>query len=282
MKSILLDISQKIDTAYVHPLIEIKKEADALNIDFFIIGACARDLIFEYLYGIKSLRKTNDIDLGIKVATWGKFIKLMSALGGTKKFTQTRAQQRIKYNDIFIDIVPFGKIAGSTFTITWPSENDMVMNTLGFEEVFKHSIPVRLCNKPVLDVRISSPPGLTLLKLLSWKDAYPRRKKDAQDVFFIMNNYENEEVVKRMYHTNNPLIKEEDFDIKNACIKLLGKDMAKICATHTYHALRQILFDETHEKSQFNLVIDMMARYDTFEETLRMLVKLKEGFFMSR
>jgi len=47
MKNILIDISGKIDDSYIEPIIEIKNSAEALNIQFFVIGAFARDIIME-------------------------------------------------------------------------------------------------------------------------------------------------------------------------------------------------------------------------------------------
>lgn len=41
------------------------------------MGAFARDLILEYYHKIEPTRKTTDLDLGIKVAVWEDFDKLI-------------------------------------------------------------------------------------------------------------------------------------------------------------------------------------------------------------
>ncbi|MGD0279233.1 MAG: hypothetical protein ABSC11_07990 [Smithella sp.] len=51
MKTISFDLSGKIDQQKIEALLAIKKEADILNIPFFVVGAFARDIILK-LYGI--------------------------------------------------------------------------------------------------------------------------------------------------------------------------------------------------------------------------------------
>ena len=50
MKNISFDLSGKIDQQTVNALLAIKKEADTLNIPFFVVGAFARDIILKHCY----------------------------------------------------------------------------------------------------------------------------------------------------------------------------------------------------------------------------------------
>jgi predicted nucleotidyltransferase len=70
MSKIFFDLSGKIDQQTVAALFAVKKEADALNIPFFIVGASARDIILRHCYGIEPQRMTTDIDIGVEVASW--------------------------------------------------------------------------------------------------------------------------------------------------------------------------------------------------------------------
>jgi len=65
------------------------------------------------------------------------------------------------------------------------------MSVMGFDDVYRHSTTIRLSSSPPLEVKIPTLPGLAILKLLSWKNNYPERKKDARDLLFIMINYEH-------------------------------------------------------------------------------------------
>ncbi len=283
MKNILIDISGKLDSSYIATIKEIKKVADSLKIFFFIIGALARDIIMEYFYEIKAPRMTMDIDLGIKVSSWKQFDKLINTLEKSGEFKKLKEKRRVLYNDILIDIVPFGDISDKNERISWPPENEVVMSVMGFNEVYNYSTLVRLQNNPTLEVKIPTLPGLAILKLFAWKDNFPNRSKDAEDLLFIMKNYENAGIFDKLYKSELQLLESEDFDNQVAGIVLLGKEMSKICTNQTIEYLRKIIDEETSKNSDFNLIRDMLLpRRDDFNRILYLLKKLKEGIYYQR
>ena len=283
MKNILIDISGKIDSSYISAIKEIKKVADSQEISFFIIGALARDIIMEYFYEIKAPRITMDIDLGIKVSSWDKFNKLINTLEKSGEFKRLKEKHRILYNDIIIDIIPFGDISDKNERIIWPPENEVVMSVMGFNEVYNYSTLVRLQNSPTLEVKITTLPGLAILKLFAWRDSFPNRSKDAEDLLFIMKNYENAGIFEKLYESELHLLESEDFDNQIAGIVLLGKEMSKICTNQSFGYLRKIINEETSKNSNFNLIRDMLlSRRDDFNRILYLLKKLKEGIYYQR
>lgn len=283
MKNILIDISGKLDSLYIAAIKEIKKVADSLKISFFIIGALARDIIMEYFYEIKAPRMTADIDLGIKVSSWKQFDKLINALEKSGEFKKLKEKRRVLYNDILIDIIPFGDISDKNERISWPPENEVVMSVMGFDEVYNYSTLVRLQNNPALEVKIPTLPGLAILKLFAWRDNFPNRSKDAEDLIFIMKNYENAGIFDKLYKSELQLLKSEDFDNQVAGIVLLGKEMSKICTNQTIEYLRKIINEETSKNSDFNLIRDMLLpKRDDFNRILYLLKKLKEGIYYQR
>ena len=283
MKNILIDISGKIDSLYISAIKEIKKVADSQEISFFIIGALARDIIMEYFYEIKAPRITMGIDLGIKVSSWDKFSKLINTLEKSGEFKRLKEKHRILYNDIIIDIVPFGDISDKNERIIWPPENEVVMSVMGFNEVYNYSTLVRLQNSPTLEVKITTLPGLSILKLFAWRDSFPNRSKDAEDLLFIMKNYENAGIFEKLYESELHLLESEDFDNQIAGIVLLGKEMSKICTNQTFVYLRKIINEETSKNSNFNLIRDMLlSKRDDFNRILYLLKKLKEGIYHKR
>ena len=283
MKNILIDISGKIDSSYISAIKEIKKVADSQEISFFIIGALARDIIMEYFYEIKAPRITMDIDLGIKVSSWDKFNKLINTLEKSGEFKRLKEKHRILYNDIIIDIIPFGDISDKNERIIWPPENEVVMSVMGFNEVYNYSTLVKLQNSPTLEVKITTLPGLAILKLFAWRDSFPNRSKDAEDLLFIMKNYENAGIFEKLYESELHLLESEDFDNQIAGIVLLGKEMSKICTNQSFGYLRKIINEETSKNSNFNLIRDMLlSRRDDFNRILYLLKKLKEGIYYQR
>ncbi len=280
MKNILFDLSGKIEQQKIEALLAIKKEADILNIPFFVVGAFARDIILKHCYGITPRRMTEDIDLGINVNDWAQFNKLTDSLISTGKFSRTKEPQRFLFQSIPIDIVPFGEIASEKIKIDWPPEHKIFMSIIGFKEAFENSIIVRLNSDPKLDIKVPTLASLAIMKLISWNEKYPERPKDADDLFLIMNEYENAGNFDRLYTKEQDLLTEEGFDNQIASIRLLGKDMAMIADKDTAKVVRSILEDKTNDPH--NLVIDIVRGQrmsdNNFETINLKFEKLKNGF----
>jgi predicted nucleotidyltransferase len=281
MTSILFNLSGKIEKPIVEALYLLKGIADSLGIAFFVVGAFARDLILKHRYSIEPRRKTGDIDLGVEVANWEQFEKLKESLISTGQFSQTSDKQRLRCGAILIDILPFGPITGRDKRISWPPEHEMIMSMVGFEEAYEYSITFRLSSDPELDIKIASLPGLAIMKLISWKEKYPNRRRDAEDLLFITNKYEEAGNTERLYDEDLSLLQEENFDTKLAGTRLLGRDMAKISDLRTVRIIKGILDTETEEPSQYKLATDMIWEASIpdlrFDETLAQLGKLKQG-----
>jgi predicted nucleotidyltransferase len=228
MTSILFNLSGKIEKPVVDALYLLKRVAHSLDIPLFAIGAFARDLILKHGYGIEPRRKTGDIDLGVAVANWGQFQTLFDSLISTSQFSRTSETQRLRCGPVLIDILPFGSIAGEDKKISWPPAHEIIMSMVGFEEAYEYSLTFRLSSDPELDFKLASLPGLAIMKLISWNEKYPNRKRDAEDLLLIMNKYEEAGNTERLYEEELSLLQEENFDTKLAGTRLLGRDMAKM------------------------------------------------------
>jgi len=275
----LNDLSGKIDPSSLKVLLEINKYAIKLNLDYFIIGATARDILLEHSHDIKSTRMTKDIDIAVCVTNWEEYKALIDELMATGRFAKHAQKQRYDYDGTSIDIIPFGDISGPDNKISWPPYHDPIMSTVGFIDIYKNAKIYRFNNKPVLDIKVPSIPGLAMLKILSWNDAYPGREKDAEDLLFIMREYQRAGIEDRLYGQETSLLEEEDFDIELAGIRLLGRDMARISSTATVKAIKEILIDETMENCKCRLAFQMEKNRDDYDAIMVLLKKLKQGFF---
>ena len=97
----LIDISNKIGTDYLQILKDINRISDNNGFVFFIIGASARDFIYEYYYNVHAPRATRDLDLAVGVESWDKFNSLKQKLLKTGEYGETDQVQRITHNDVF-------------------------------------------------------------------------------------------------------------------------------------------------------------------------------------
>jgi predicted nucleotidyltransferase len=156
------------------------------------------------------------------------------------------------------------------------------MTTTGFDEAFRFSLQVRVSSSPEVVVKVCSPAGLVILKLISWHERYPERQPDAEDILEIMDKYENAVGVDRLYSEAQELITEEGFDNRMAAIRLLGRDIASIASPETAGMISSILDEETREDSRLRLAIDMARGGGSADSEFRSIVaklsKLKQGF----
>jgi predicted nucleotidyltransferase len=281
MSNISFDLSGKIDQQTIAVLSVVKKVADSLSIPFFIVGASARDIILKHCYGIEPPRMTRDIDLGVEVASWKQFSQLTESLLSSGKFSATSERHRLRFDSVFIDIVPFGAITDEKRRISWPPEHEIFMNMAGFKEAYEYSVRVRLSSAPELDIKLPTLPGLVLMKLISWKEGYPERQRDAEDLLLIMQKYEETGNFERLYEKEQSLLEEEHFDTRHAGIRLLGRDMAMMADPYTLDTVRAIVSEETGQRSQYRLITDMirgaLGSNTEFDEILSQLEKLRQG-----
>ncbi len=279
----LLDLSGKINSDLTEIFQAIAGVADSLAIPFFVIGATARDIVFECGYGIKPSRATRDVDLGVKVADWQQFQKLSKGLIGTGKFRPSSSTQRFFYQSgIPVDIVPFGPISGSNTSISWPPKQETEMTVAGFEESNAHALTVRLSNQPLVEIPFASPAGWSLLKIFSWNDRVGTDKiKDAQDLSLILRHYAEAGNESRLYGQEAGLLEEEGFDLERAGARLLGRDIAKLSRPESLEKLINILAGQTGEQERYQLAEEAVENRtffaDQFTHNLQLLEKLKQG-----
>ena len=257
MRGNLLDISTKIDPFTLEVLTLVSKITDTLKMDFFVIGATARDIIFNLVHGIKIQRGTNDIDFSVRVRNWEDYSKLTNALQ-ENNFSPSKVIHRFTYKSVpSIDIIPFGEISINSTTIKWQDKEEKEMSVVGFEECYLDSESVLIQTNPPLNIKIASTRGLVLMKLISWKDGYPSRSKDALDILYIIKNYIEAGNMDRLQSEHGDLITEQfDFELTGAT--LLGRDISKIAKPATLEYLIKMLEEEIKNGSDSKFISDML------------------------
>jgi predicted nucleotidyltransferase len=285
MRNTLKDISEKIEDHISRAIIQISEISSRNNIQFFIVWATARDLFFKAIYNISSPRATKDIDFGVRLRDWDEFETFKKELLKSIKIVQYGPfQHRFIYdNKTIIDIIPFGKIENPPGSIKWMPDEALIMSTIGFDEAFKSAEFFIISTNPQCKVKICTPPGLTIMKLISWNQRYPERNSDAKDLYFILSEYIHAGNEERIYSDELDNIKEQypDFDYDNAGPYLLGKDVGAIADLKTSETIVSILNRETKDESNFNLIGEMIKDQfgdsDKFERVLKILKYFKIG-----
>jgi predicted nucleotidyltransferase len=200
-----------------------------LNVEFFVIGAIARDILFYVIFDAKiPLRGTGDVDLAVSVKSWDEYEIIIRELIKTGDFEKEKDRQRLKYkNKICIDIVPYGKIADNRHNIEWPPpELSSMMSVAGFQEAYIGAADLAISKDR--DIKIASLEGLTVLKIVSWNDR--KNRKDAQDLKTILVSYFALCVgeLEIIYDEFSDVILEVEGDTERTGIRILGERISRL------------------------------------------------------
>lgn len=279
MKKKFIDISNKIDVFYVEIFDVIIHSITTSNIPFFLVGATARDFILSYGFDIELKRATRDIDIAVNVEDWDDFNNLKADLLKNDNIESTKNIYRLLFKNIYpIDIVPFGNIANSSHKISWPPENEVEFNTLGFKDVSKKTIEVKIRGNPELIIDVVDLPSLALLKIISFSDRSLRGEfRDAEDLAYLFDNYIYADNQDRLFDEHFEILDGEDYEI--AAVRLLGKDLSEIVEQKTKSSLIKIL--EKEIKSDVSqLITRMVSSLDDgteYQKRMKQLKAVKRG-----
>ncbi len=250
------------------------------NVDYFIIGAMARDILLKQVYDIQdNTLVTQDIDFGVSLLNWKNYSSIEKTLVESG-FTKDRILlHRFFYKNGFpIDIVPFGEIAQDGF-IAWPPDQSKIMSVIGYDEAMESAITLSIKNSSVT-IKMASLVGLLVLKLIAWEERYPARKKDAFDIRVILKNYISADNSERLYNDDYDLMEDTDFDYELSGARLLGRDVKEICQSVTLTKIKQILEEEMKSKVQDRLAYDMSIASFVFEDSLSLNQKMIKNLYL--
>ncbi|MDD3744708.1 MAG: nucleotidyl transferase AbiEii/AbiGii toxin family protein [Lentimicrobiaceae bacterium] len=271
MRNISKNISGKLDSNSANTIFEVLTGAQALSIEILLVGALARDIYFEHIHGIRGIRRTTDIDFAVMVESIDEYRALKKHLIVKYGFTEDKVEHRLEKNHTLVDLVPFGEKAFPTKKVKI-NENGNEMDVSGFDEVFRASIYVLLSETPRIEIRMPDAAGMVILKLLSFKDD-PSRWKDAEDIYFIMNSFEHTIDNNYIYNKYNHLLSKYSYDFKKISYAILGEQAKAILNDENIGKLRDIIFSETKDDSEFQLIMKMKNNDDIgdFENILKMM-----------
>lgn len=249
-----------------------------INVDFYVIGATARDIILSNLHDLIPERKTDDLDIAIAISDWSQFQSIEENLSKIEGFAKSKEQkQRFIYKGVYIiDIVPFGDVAEDDGNIYWPPDEIIAMSVWGFPEMADSTISVEIDEE--FSIQIASLPGLFILKLVAWKDRHLFGSKDAYDIALLLTNYlyiNTERVVEEHYD----LYETDEFDQVIAGAQLMARDVKLLIQENekTLEYLREILAKEI-ELAEESQLINQLVESDASLQYEQVLACLESMF----
>lgn len=236
-------------------LAELASLCEALDIEFIIIGAAARDLVIHALQKSAPLRATEDIDIAVAV----RFGEHYAAL--TEGLTQTgRSRHRFEVLGVDVDIVPFGGIEQDRWI---RFSDDHLLDVTGLREANETSVPVRMPRGT--ELRAASAPAQTALKILAWRDRHLTNPKDGLDLGVILSALSEEPFDDEVWEDDEALT-AADADIVIAASHHYARRAAEPFAPEDGAAVLRVLDDEQlrnhlHRDMRSALASDLLDGY---------------------
>lgn len=181
----------------------LARVAKAYGLRTLLIGAFAREIVFDQQHGVRSYRATRDIDVGVHVATWTDYWAFISALV-TAGFTHD-TDHKLRYLDgTELDLLPFGGVVDKNNQLTWMS-GERVMSMDGFNSADAHG---ELRDVAGVQFRVANLSGLITLKLFAFRDrGTDLRSSDLGDLNYILTNA-SDALIERIYAELTPALIE--------------------------------------------------------------------------
>jgi predicted nucleotidyltransferase len=268
-----------VDSTTILVIKEIQKASIDFGFPVLLVGATARIILLENVFGLNAGRATSDVDFAFALDTWEQFSELKNYLvenSNCKEDGKVAQRLYMKIGGLEtaykVDLIPFGKIEIKSNTIAWPPDKTFVMNVAGYKDALAASIRVEVSDGVIINV--ASLPGIAILKIFAWADRGREDPKDAIDLTSLLRGYTEAGNTERIYEDAVKALEENDYDIELAGAWLLGKDAAKIAAPETVTELMTIL--ESEKKS--HLAEDMARALRVKEDALGYAFLLLEQF----
>lgn len=272
-----LDLSQKADLVPLAQVVgSLQRVAQPMGVDFFLMGAAARDVMLRHVHDIEPGRQTKDVDFAVMVPDWASFAALRAALiaGGDFSERAGPATHRLRHRSgLPLDIVPFGGIERADRTIAWPPDQSTVFDCFGAREAFNATVSVRLPQS--VTVPVASIPALALLKVTAWQDRkYSQPGKDADDLLLYLRSYMDCGNIDRAARDHGELFLADDYDHEAAGACLMGRDIALLLDKPAIERLLGILLPQSD--TQGSLLLAKQSGLE-LEKARRLIGAVCEG-----
>jgi predicted nucleotidyltransferase len=258
-----------IDPVTCSVIREVKNASADLGLDVFLIGATARIILLENVFGLHTGRATRDIDFAFAVEDWDQFQAIKDRLISTAAFGQATAIiHRLIYQptgwgrSFAIDLIPFGGLERPANRVAWPPDMSIVMNVTGYRDAHASALPIEVA--PGLVISVASIPGIAVLKLFAWVDRGREDPKDAMDLVTLLRQYSEAGNQDRIYEDTGAL-EATGYDVELTGAWLLGRDAFAMSSQDTRVQIKALLSDHVLTE---RLVTDMSRALPAQDNTL--------------
>jgi predicted nucleotidyltransferase len=204
------------------PLEEIASTCKELGINFFIVGAIARNIWFAT--NDERPTGTKDIDFGVFVTDVATYNKLRETIIKNLNYTPSKENAfcLITPEGKQIDLLPFGEIEQDG-EVRVEGFGLTSVKLDGFKEVFERgTVDVEIGKETYRSCSIS---GVVILKMIAYDDRPYRRGKDVEDINAICQHYPT--IEDDNIWVNHSDLYDGELDHFDVGMIVLGREMSR-------------------------------------------------------
>lgn len=200
------------------------------KVDYYLVGAIARDISLSTQEGFGAKRKTNDVDIAILLDNEKEFYAIKEALVATNLFEESsyKAIKLIYKAAIEVDLLPFGEIENEARQLLLSRHSLLVMDMKGFKEVYPFTQTIKVAEG--LSLNVCSLEGLVILKLIANNDN-PDRTKDITDIEHFIEVYfdlKTDEIYNDFMDVMDLYNTEQNNFLKLVSARIIGRKMKEM------------------------------------------------------
>lgn len=261
-------------------LTALERGLKQFNIDFYLVGAVARDVWMSAIHGIPPSRITGDIDFAVFINDKGIYEALKKYLIETEGFHPYKGNAFVLVWKGFIqvDLLPFGEIEGKGAHVKVEGTGLTDLSVPGFKEIYDYGLPeAELEGKH--HFKFCTLPGIVLLKLMAYEDRPEIRRDDIKDISKILKHFFD--MYDEEIYANHLDLFGQGKELDMLAARVMGRDMSKIARLNEELFIRiSALLDKNTVSPATSEISKIMAEFfeNTVQDSMDMLIEIKAGF----
>ena len=265
-------------------LTALERGLHKFDIDFYLIGAVARDVWMTAIHDIPPSRITGDIDFAVFINDKETYNELKNYLINTEGFSPHKGNAFVLIWKGFVqvDLLPFGAIEGHGDSVSIDGIGLTTVNVPAFKEIYDYGLPTaELEEKHTF--KFCTLPGIVLLKLIAFQDRPEIRRDDIKDISKILKHF-FDMYANEIFDNHNDLFGNNP-DLNLLAARVMGREIAKIAKANTelYERVTALLVVNT-ERPATSEIGKVMAEFfeNTIEDNVNVLMEILKGFIENK
>jgi predicted nucleotidyltransferase len=262
-------------------LFALERGFQQFGIDFYLVGAVARDVWMNVINNLSASRITKDIDFAVLINDKDTYPQLVHYLISNEGFAPYKGNAFVLIwkDKTQVDLLPFGNIEDEYGKVTINGTVLTSISLQGFTEVYENGLPeINLEDKH--QFKFCTIPGIVILKLIAYDDRPEIRGDDIKDICHLLQHY-FEINSEKIYEHHNDLFGNQDAELIHIAAFVMGREMKTIAQRNP--ALKQriniILQTNTTDANNSPIAIIMLQYFgNTVEDNIALLQHLTQGY----